>query len=162
MLQIPFLAVISASLCLTLLYVVSPYGNIRQLYYAKRIPVKKLTLNTVLMEERSLNIYSETESGKNNRKVITGLIGKTLDVNNTVISEWKCCGREELSSGKELVEKLREGRFKLYISLASDSINELIINRCDVDYVLDTKGFLRPVYSLEADIDGTEARIMLQ
>lgn len=58
-----------------------------------------------------------------------------------------------IKSEKEAYEELQDGKFQYY---NGDTIGDLIINHLSLDYEMDTKGYLQPIYVFDTLIDGNE------
>lgn len=63
-----------------------------------------------------------------------------------------------IKSEKEAYEELQEGKFHYYYG---ENIGDILVNNITLDHVMDTKGYLQPVYLFQAKIDGNEVEIKI-
>ena len=58
---------------------------------------------------------------------------------------------ESILSETEAYERLRQGRFSNGHSFEDSHYNQIQVLSCQLEYEMDTKGFLQPVYHFELD-----------
>lgn len=63
-----------------------------------------------------------------------------------------------IKSEQEAYKELQDGKFHYY---NGENIGDILINNLSLDYEMDTKGYLQPVYLFQAKVDGNEVVIKI-
>lgn len=66
----------------------------------------------------------------------------------------------EVISKKKAYEKLCAGEFYYPVNDVNDHI-DIIVDQCEMEYVIDTKGYYQPVYSFSSEINGRQYKIQI-
>ena len=120
--------------------------------------------NAVFSVQNNNTLRWETAPSQNgsadDRAFQSGSVMMQLDENGTLIDlsyqiSWnEYVATEDIISPKEAYAQVEDGNFEQYVPFQQGDV--LHIEKCELDYIYDTKGFYQPVYQFTGYINSTE------
>lgn len=121
--------------------------------------------NAVFSVQNNNTLRWETAPSQNgsadDRAFQSGSVMMQLDENGTLIDlsyqiSWnEYVATEDIISPKEAYAQVEDGNFEQYVPFQQGDV--LHIEKCELDYIYDTKGFYQPVYQFTGYINSTES-----